>query len=203
MIRGLAPHLVCGAALLMCGAASAASPAAKSALSWAVTVDGDGVYGSGVLLDPAGGLVVTNLHVVAAMKRPRVTFADGASMSGEVIDSDRALDVALVRIPSQRARPAPLLADPDGAGEEIYAVGFPRKLAFTMSRGIVSYVGRLLDGVRYLQTDLPMNEGNSGGPVVNARGELLGLMSFVYRGAQGLSFALPARAARERFRRWF
>jgi len=60
----------------------------------------------------------------------------------------------------------------------------------------------VVDGVHWLQTDLPMNEGNSGGPVVNARGELLGLMSFVYRNAQGLSFALPAHLALERFRRW-
>jgi S1-C subfamily serine protease len=56
-----------------------------------------------------------------------------------------------------------------------------------------------MDGARYLQTDLPINDGNSGGPVVNARGELVGLMSFILRRAQGLSFALPANYAVERF----
>lgn len=173
----------------------------KGALDWSVTVEGDGVYGSGVLIDPAHGLVVTCFHVVSEMKRPRVSFADGASFVATIVDSDRALDVALLRVPPQH-RPAPPLADADGPGQDIFAVGCPRHLGFTLSRGIVSFVGRVIDGKRWLQTDLPMNEGNSGGPVVNARGELLGLMSFVYRNAQGLSFALPARAAIERFRRW-
>jgi serine protease Do len=173
--------------------------ASASTLDWTVTVDGDGVYGAGVLIDPPRGLVLTCNHVVASMKKPRVAFTDGTSFPAQLVDSDRALDVALLRIPPQR-RSAPLLAEPDGPGQEIFAVGYPRRLAFTLSRGIVSFVGRVVDGVRWLQTDLPMNEGNSGGPVVNARGELLGLMSFVYRGAQGLSFAVPARAAVERFR---
>jgi serine protease Do len=184
---------------LLCSVASAAAP--KAALDWAVTVEGDGVYGSGVLIDPSHGLVVTCLHVVSEMKQPRVSFADGASYQAKLVDTDRALDVALLRVPPQK-RPAPLFANADGPGEEIFAVGAPRHLSFTLSRGIVSFVGRVVDGVHWLQTDLPMNEGNSGGPVVNARGELLGLMSFVYRNAQGLSFALPAHLALERFRRW-
>jgi S1-C subfamily serine protease len=192
-------------ALLLCGILSVSSVAwgaqVKGALDWSVTVEGDGVYGSGVLINPARGLVVTCLHVVSEMKQPRVSFADGAAFAAQVVDSDKALDVALLRVPPQH-RPAPPLAEADGPGEDIFAIGCPRHLGFTLSRGIVSFVGRVIDGNRWLQTDLPMNEGNSGGPVVNARGELLGLMSFVYRNAQGLSFALPARAAVERFRRW-
>src|SRR5204863_177219 len=73
-------------------------------------------------------------------------------------------------------------------------------LGFTVSRGIVSYVNRELDGARWLQTDLPINDGNSGGPVINARGELVGMMSFILRGAQGMSFALPVNVAMGRFR---
>jgi serine protease Do len=72
-------------------------------------------------------------------------------------------------------------------------------MSFTVSRGIVSYVGREVEGTRYLQTDLPINDGNSGGPVVNARGELVGLMSFVLKRSQGLSFALPFNYAAVRF----
>jgi len=173
----------------------------RGALDWSVTVEGDGVYGAGVLIDPARGLVLTCRHVIAEMKQPRVTFADGAAFPATLLDSDGTLDVALLRVPPQR-RPAPALGEPDGPGEEVFSVGCPRHLAFTLSRGIVSFVGRVVDGVGWLQTDLPMNEGNSGGPVVNARGQLLGLMSFVYRNGNGLSFALPARAAVERFRRW-
>lgn len=174
---------------------------AGNALDWSVTIEGDGTYGAGVLIDPPRGLVLTCLHVVTDMKQPRVSFSDGAAFAATVVDTDKSLDVALLRVAPQR-RSTPAVGEPDGPGEEIFAVGCPRHLAFTLSRGIVSFVGRVVDGVRWLQTDLPMNEGNSGGPVINARGELLGLMSFVYRNGQGLSFALPARAAVDRFRRW-
>jgi S1-C subfamily serine protease len=187
--------------LVMCCGIAFAAPgrAPNQAIDWTVTVDGNGVYGAGVLIDPSRGLVLTCRHVVAEMKSPRVAFSDGASFLAQIVDSDNALDVALLRVPPQK-RPAPPLAEADGPGQEIFAVGYPRRLAFTLSRGIVSFVGRVVGGVNWLQTDLPMNEGNSGGPVINARGELLGLMSFVYRGAQGISFAVPARAAVERFK---
>jgi serine protease Do len=188
--------------LLLASTTALAESGPARAVGWSVVIEGDGIYGSGVLLAPSRGAVVTCLHVVEEMKRPRVSFADGTSAEATVIDRDRALDLALLRVPPQKNRQAPTIGDPHDPGEEVFAVGCPRHLAFTLSRGIVSYVGRILDGVRYLQTDLPMNEGNSGGPVVNARGELYGLMAFVYRDAQGLSFAVPARAAVERFRRW-
>jgi serine protease Do len=184
--------------LLLFSTLAQAAPAGR-AVAWSVTIEGDGVYGSGVLIRPS--LVVTCLHVVSEMKQPRVTFSDGSAVAAKVIDSDRGLDLALLRVPAQK-RQEPQVGDCGDAGDEVYAVGTPRHLAFTLSRGIISYVGRVIDGVRWLQTDLPMNEGNSGGPVVNARGEWIGLMSFVYRDAQGLSFAVPARAAVERFRRW-
>jgi S1-C subfamily serine protease len=60
-----------------------------------------------------------------------------------------------------------------------------------VSRGIVSYVGRQMEGARYLQVDMNINDGNSGGPVVSASGEIVGMMSFIYRRSSGLSFALP------------
>jgi serine protease Do len=76
-------------------------------------------------------------------------------------------------------------------GEEVFAVGMPRKLPFTVSRGVVSFVGREMEGARYLQVDMNINDGNSGGPVVTSNGEFVGIMSFIYRRSQGLSFALP------------
>jgi serine protease Do len=184
---------------MMFSAIARAAPAGR-AVAWSVTIEGDGVYGSGVLVRPS--LVITCLHVVSEMKQPRVTFADGASVEAKLIDRDSKLDLALLRVPPQPRREEPPVGEAAAAGDEVFAIGTPRHLAFTLSRGIVSYVGRMIDGVRWLQTDLPMNEGNSGGPVVNSRGEWIGLMSFVYRDAQGLSFAMPARAAVDRFRRW-
>jgi len=170
------------------------------ALKYTVTLDGSGVYGSGVLVAPSDGLVLTNYHVVEGMTEPRVTFDDGRTVTAKVLEFDRELDLALLQVPPQKGAP-PVWSDLAAIrpGDEVYAVGCPRRLAFTVSRGIVSFVNRLVEGTRYVQTDLPINDGNSGGPVVNERGELVGLMTFVYRRAQGLSFALPIHYAAERF----
>jgi S1-C subfamily serine protease len=170
------------------------------ALAFTVVIEGSGIYGAGALVAPARGLVLTNYHVVQNMTAPRVTFSDGAQAAGQVIDFDPKLDLALVKIPPQR-RPGPVFAEAGGIqpGEELYAIGNPRHLGFSVARGIVSFVDRQVEGVKYLQTDLPINEGNSGGPLVNARGELVGVMTFVLKRAQGLSFALPASYAPSRF----
>jgi serine protease Do len=174
------------------------------ALAFTVTLEGSDIYGSGVLLLPAAGLIVTNFHVVEEMATPQVTFYDGTHATARVIAEDRALDLALLEVPPQPQRRGPSWGDAAAMrpGDEVYAVGCPRHMSFTVSRGIVSYVGRDMEGTRYLQTDLPINDGNSGGPVVNARGELVGLMSFVLKRSQGLSFALPISYAATRFRRW-
>ena len=188
-------------------AAPLVAPAPRSAVSralgFAVTIEGSGVYGSGVLVAPGAGLVVTAAHVVAEMKRPQVTFNDGASFPAQVLDTDRGLDLALLSIPPQPGRPAPEIGDPLALdpGEEVFAVGCPRHLPFSVARGVVSYNGRPMDGARWLQTDTPINDGNSGGPVVDRYGRLVGITSFVLKRAQGLSFALPIPYALERFPR--
>lgn len=171
------------------------------ALDYTVLIQADGVYGSGLLLDPAAGLLVTNQHVVADMTSPpKVTFHDGSVATARIVELDAKLDLALLAVPPRRGS-APRWGDAGALrpGDEVYAIGAPRKLAFTVSRGIVSYVGRPVEGTRYLQTDLPINQGNSGGPVINRRGELVGIMTFVLKRAQGIAFALPASYVRERF----
>lgn len=189
--------------LLVAGAASAQSreDGIARALDYTVTLEGNRVYGAGILLVPESGLLLTNFHVVEEMPDPVVTFRDGTQAHARLIDSDRALDLALLQVPPQARRAAPAFGDASKLrpGEELYAVGNPRHLGFTVSRGIVSFVDRQVEGTRYVQTDLPINEGNSGGPMVNARGELVGVMTFVLKRAQGLSFALPLRYALERF----
>jgi len=193
------------ALLLLLGVAHADPPpqpadGIERALAYTVTIEGSGIYGSGVLVSPALGLVLTSYHVVEEMTAPRVTFFDGVAVPAKLVELDRTLDLALLSIPPQR-RAAPVWGDASAlrAGEELYAIGNPRHLGFTVSRGIVSFVDRPVDGMRYLQTDLPINEGNSGGPVLNARGELVALSSFILKRAQGLSFALPVSYASQRF----
>jgi S1-C subfamily serine protease len=165
-----------------------------------VLIEADGTYGAGVVLAPKRGLILTNLHVVEDMKVPRFTLYDGRSGSAKVIESDRALDLALLEGPVLDAPPLPVGDAQDlRPAQTLYSIGSPRKLGFTVSRGIVSYVGRPMDGARYIQTDLAINDGNSGGPVINARGDLVGIMSFILRKTNGLAFALPINYAIERF----
>ena len=109
--------------------------------------------------------------------------------------SDVKRDLAIVQAPGLvfPDMPPPRLGDASHLrpGDEVFAVGMPRKLAFTLSRGIVSFVARELEGTAFLQVDMNINDGNSGGPVVDSTGEVVGVMSFIYRRAQGLSFAVP------------
>lgn len=174
--------------------------AAARALAYTVTIEERGIYGSGILVVPRAGLILTAAHVVSDMSRPQVSFDDGHRFPGRLLDIDRGLDLALLEIPPQE-RPAPQLGDALtlDAGDEVYAVGCPRHLPFSVARGIVSYLGRIMDGARWLQTDIPVNEGNSGGPVVDRTGRLVAMTSFILRRAQGLSFALPIAYALERF----
>ena len=83
--------------------------------------------------------------------------------------------------------------------DEVMAVGSPRKMYFSVSRGMVSFPNRFLDGVEYIQTDLPINVGNSGGPLVDRDGNVVGIVSFILRDSQGISFALPIDRAVARF----
>jgi S1-C subfamily serine protease len=169
--------------------------AVAAALRVSVMIEGAGVYGAGILIDPENGIVLTNQHVVQDMHTPKVSAYDGRTGVGVVLAIDKQRDLARLKVPALATPglPAPRLGDATRLrpGEEVYAVGMPRKLPFTVSRGIVSYVGREMEGARYLQVDMNINDGNSGGPVVAASGEIVGMMSFIYRRSNGLSFALP------------
>ena len=157
------------------------------------------MYGSGIVVDTRG-YVLTNFHVIQGVDHIRVQFPDTDDMPATVVDEDKELDLALLKVDATRtvAAPAADLLDAQ-VGDDVYAVGCPRKMNFTVSRGMVSYVGRRIDGRYYLQSDLPTNDGNSGGPVVNDRGQVVGVMTFILRDSQGLAFAIPMDYAYERF----
>ncbi len=172
---------------------------AKQALAFTVYVRGGAAYGTGTLLD-AKGHVLTCRHVVADAERITVKFADGAVFDARVLDSDRELDLALLSIGATE-RPALAAASIVSveAGDELFAVGAPRNMPFTLSRGMASYVGRSFGRSFYLQSDLPLNAGNSGGPVLNDRGQVIAIASFVLRDSEGIAFALPIDYAYRRF----
>lgn len=175
------------------------SEVAARAQSWTVAVRADQSYGAGVAVDHAG-FVLTNLHVVDGAKAITVTPFGADPINAEVLDTDRELDLALLRLPTPLSKAATVgHSDALGVGDEVMAVGSPRKMYFSVSRGMVSFPNRFLDGVEYIQTDLPINVGNSGGPLVDDQGNVVGIVSFILRDSQGISFALPIDRAVARF----
>jgi serine protease DegQ len=161
--------------------------------------------GSGVVVDAARGLVLTNNHVIEGADDIAVTLADGRILAGEFVGADPDTDVAVIRIPAERLDALPL-ADSDAlrVGDFVVAVGNPFGLGQTVTSGIVSALGRSgLQGVGYqnfIQTDASINPGNSGGALVNLRGELIGINTAIFSpsgGNVGIGFAIPASLARE------
>jgi hypothetical protein len=138
-------------------------------------------------------LVVTNAHVVRSRRsKVEVTFESGLQARGNAIGLDTWHDIAIVRVTGADATPLPV-ADSSGLdrGEPVFFVGSPRGLDFTFSRGIVSHPARVLRGISYLQVDAAINPGNSGGPLLNDRGEVVGLVTMVVGVGSNLGLALP------------
>lgn len=159
--------------------------------------------GSGVIVDAARGLVLTNHHVIDNARAVEVTLKDRRRFSAEIVGSDPATDVAVLRIRARGLTALPL-GDSDGVkvGDYVMAVGNPFGLGQTVTAGIVSALGRGLtyDGYEsYIQTDAPINQGNSGGALVSMRGELVGINTAIIGpagGNVGIGFAVPANIAR-------
>ncbi len=170
--------------------------------------------GSGVIVTPEGH-VLTNHHVVANKDAIRITCTSGEgrreSFAADFVGSLPAYDLAVLKIRSNRGGfPALKLGDSNQVhpGQLVFAVGNPYGLAESVTQGIISGIDRRLSdagATYYLQTDTPINPGNSGGPLVNHRGEVIGINTVVYRGsqkdqsAQNIGFAIPSNQAMEAF----
>lgn len=163
--------------------------------------------GSGVIIDAAQGLVLTNHHVIENADGVSVTLSDGRTMEAEFIGSDPDTDVAVIRILANNLTAIPLAnSDMLQVGDFVVAMGNPYGLGQTVTSGIVSAVGRsgipVMGFQNFIQTDASINPGNSGGPLVNLQGQLVGIntASFNPRGSMagniGLGFAIPINMAR-------
>jgi S1-C subfamily serine protease len=158
-------------------------------------------FGSGVIIDP-NGIIATNRHVVGTNNNVIVRLNDGCEHEGEVIRSFRDIDLAFVKADhlAQINKYAEFAeGDKIKVGEPVYAVGHPLGLQNTLTRGIVSAVGRLIEGVQYIQTDASINPGNSGGPLFNEAAKLIGINTLILRESQGLGFAIPVDVVVERY----
>jgi serine protease Do len=155
--------------------------------------------GSGFIIDPEG-LILTNNHVIEAAQRISVTLADGRSFRGEVVGTDPAIDVALVKLEGASGLPAAPLGNSDElrVGEWVCAIGNPLGYVHSVTVGVVSFIGRKLFDPSlddYIQTDATITFGNSGGPLINARGEVIGINSAISSKASNIGFAVPINQA--------
>jgi serine protease Do len=157
--------------------------------------------GSGFIIS-RDGFIITNNHVVQGADEIKVKLVDGREFKAKVIGRDPKTDLALIKISSFfKDLPALLLGDSDSirVGDWVIAVGNPFGLEHTVTQGIISASGRALGSGPYddfLQTDAPINPGNSGGPLVNLKGEVIGINSAIIAGGQGIGFAIPSNMAK-------
>jgi serine protease Do len=159
--------------------------------------------GSGFIIDPAG-LVVTNNHVIADADEITVTLQDDTSFKAEVVGRDTKVDIALLRVKTSKPLAAVKFGDSDGTrvGDWVLAIGNPFGLGGTVTAGILSARAREINAGPYddfLQTDASINRGNSGGPMFNMAGEVIGINTAIYSpsgGSIGIGFAIPANLAR-------
>jgi serine peptidase DegS len=159
--------------------------------------------GSGVIVDTTGH-VVTNDHVIACAQEIYVQLADGRVEEAKVVGTDPATDIAVLQIQLNNP-PIAIMGQSDGlrTGDIVLAIGTPYGLSQTVTQGIVSAIGRGQLGVSaiegFIQTDAAINEGNSGGALINSNGELIGINTAVLArdlGVNGISFAIPVNLVR-------
>jgi serine protease Do len=159
--------------------------------------------GSGLIIN-RDGHILTNNHVVDEASSVQVKLSDGRELSAKVVGKDPKTDLALLKIEDGGNLPVLPLGDSSAlqVGEPVMAIGNPFGLEQTVTTGIVSATGRLIGGGPYddfIQTDASINPGNSGGPLINARGEAVGINSAIFSrtgGSIGIGFAVPINMAK-------
>lgn len=150
-------------------------------------------YGSGtgfVVSDK--NIIVTNRHVINGSNRVVVKGHEIPKQIVDVIYTDVMNDIAFLNFDSRGGDPVRFSDQEVVSGESIVAIGHPLGLEFTATQGIISKEKRMFNNVDYIQVDAAINPGNSGGPLINEKGEIIGVNTFIYRDGESLGFALPA-----------
>jgi serine protease Do len=163
-----------------------------------------GGLGSGFIID-RDGTILTNYHVVDGADKITVTLSEGQSFTAKVLGRDQKTDIAIIKIDARQDLPAVSLGDSDRleVGEWVMAIGNPFGLDHTVTAGIVSAKGRHIGNGPYddfIQTDASINPGNSGGPLINLRGEVVGINTAIFSqsgGNIGIGFAIPTNLVKD------
>src|SRR5207248_6530839 len=158
--------------------------------------------GSGFIIDPSG-VVVTNNHVISEADEVTVILNDGSKLKAEIIGRDQKTDIALLRVKPEKPLKAVKFGDSEKLrlGEWVIAIGNPFSLGGTVTAGIVSARNRDINSGpydNYIQTDAAINRGNSGGPLFNLEGEVIGVNTAIISpsgGSIGIGFAVPSKTA--------
>ena len=156
--------------------------------------------GSGFIIDKQG-YIVTNNHVIEGADKIEVKLKNGKEFDAEIVGRDPNTDIALIKIKSKNNLPVLKLGDSDvlKVGQWVVAIGNPFGLEHTVTAGIVSAKGRIIGSGPYddfIQTDASINPGNSGGPLINMKGEVIGINTAIIAGGQGIGFAIPINSAK-------
>ena len=153
--------------------------------------------GSGIIIDRKG-YIVTNVHVISGASTIKVTTYTGSTYDvSALVGYDSTADIAVLKIDAPDLR-ALNLGDSDDVkvGEKVIAAGNPAGLAFTVTEGIVSAFRAGQNNIKYIQTDVPINPGNSGGPLINTKGDIVGINNFKIGGFESLGFAISSNDVR-------
>ncbi|NYE57122.1 S1C family serine protease [Carboxydothermus ferrireducens] len=161
--------------------------------SSSVVVATPGGTGSGVVISP-DGRILTCYHVIKGQNRAEVILANGEKYSVEKLERyDYINDWAIIKINAKNLKSVSLTTKLPDVGHQIFTIGNPRGLGWSISSGIVSSSDREIYGNKYIQITAPVNPGNSGGPLFNMKGELVGIINMKLADSEGLNFAIPCK----------
>lgn len=175
---------------VFCPSALAAGFPAEEIYESVFVIETDGAIGSGFAISEND--VITNAHVINGARTIRVVTYNGNEYRAVATAFDEDLDLALLNVKNTSF--SPLVFDSleeVRPGNDVYAIGAPKSMAYTLTKGIVSSKNRLIRGRQYIQIDAAVNEGNSGGPLLNAEGRVLGVITLKLADAEGIGLAIP------------